>query len=149
MKLHNLQPSEGGSTTSRRRVGRGVGSGMGKTSGKGHKGQNARSGKGTRVGFEGGQTPLFQRLPKFGFTNFNKKQYAQVNIETLNRFEAGTEVDLNTLIESGVVNKVDAKDGLRILGNGELNHALTVKADHFSASAKEKIEAAGGKAEVI
>ena len=149
MKLHNLQPSKGGKTIERKRVGRGVGSGTGKTSGKGHKGQNARAGKGTRVGFEGGQTPLFQRLPKFGFTNRNKKQFAQVNIDALNRFDNEEVVDLDLLIKEGLVKSSRAKGGLRILGNGELNTAITVKANHFSKSAKEKIEAAGGKAEVI
>ena len=149
MKLHNLKPSEGGKSRSRRRVGRGVGSGMGKTSGRGHKGQNARTGGGVRPGFEGGQTPLFRRLPKFGFNNINKKEFAVVNLDKLNRFEKGSVVDEEALIEAGVIKARDAKHGVRILGNGELNHELTIKANHFSKSAQEKIEAVGGKAEVI
>ena len=146
MKLHELQPSAG-SRKGRKRLGRGHGSGWGKTSGKGHKGQNARSGGGTRLGFEGGQTPLFQRLPKRGFTNINRKEYAVVNLETLNRFEEGTEVTPELLIETGVVSK--AKSGIKILGNGELTKKLTVKAHKFSASAKEAIENAGGQTEVV
>lgn len=149
MKLHNLRPAEGGGVKAKKRVGRGIGSGTGKTSGKGHKGQNARSGGGVRPGFEGGQMPLFRRLPKRGFTNIFKKQYAIVNIEDLNRFENGAEVSLDSLVEKGIVNRSDAKDGLRVLGNGELNVKLNVKAQHYSKSAAEKIEAAGGKAEVI
>lgn len=149
MKLHNLQPAPGGGSKKRKRVGRGIGSGTGKTSGRGHKGQNARSGGGVRPGFEGGQTPLFQTLPKRGFNNINKKHYAEVNIDQLNKFPEGTEVDLQMLVDQKVVRSTKAKEGLRILGNGELNVALTVKANHFSASAKEKIEQAGGKAEVI
>lgn len=149
MKLHNLRPAEGGGVKAKKRVGRGIGSGTGKTSGKGHKGQNARSGGGVRPGFEGGQMPLFRRLPKRGFTNIFKKQYAIVNIEDLNRFENGAEVSLDSLVEMGIVKRSDAKDGLRVLGNGELNVKLNVKAQHYSKSAAEKIEAAGGKAEVI
>ena len=146
MKLHELQPSAG-SRKGRKRLGRGHGSGWGKTSGKGHKGQNARSGGGTRLGFEGGQTPLFQRLPKRGFTNINRKEYTVVNLETLNRFEEGTEVTPELLIETGVVSK--AKSGIKILGNGSLDKKLTVKAHKFSASAKDAIENAGGQTEVV
>lgn len=146
MKLHELKGNEG-SRQKRKRVGRGMASGHGKTSGKGHKGQNARSGKGTRVGFEGGQTQLFQRLPKRGFTNVNRKEYAVVNLETLNRFEDNTEVTPELLIESGIVRK-KAQD-VKVLGKGNLEKKLTVKAHSFSASAAEAIEAAGGKTEVI
>jgi|SRR5699024_54696 len=146
MKLHELKGSEG-SRTKRKRVGRGMASGHGKTSGKGHKGQNARAGKGTRLGFEGGQTPLFQRLPKRGFTNINRKEYAVVNIETLNRFEDNTEVTPELLVESGIVRK-KAQD-VKVLANGNLEKKLTVKAHKFSTAAVEAIEAAGGKTEVI
>lgn len=146
MKLHELQPAPG-SRKERNRVGRGIGSGNGKTSGKGHKGQNARSGGGVRIGFEGGQTPLFRRLPKRGFTNIHRKEYAIVNLEALNRFEDGTEVTPELLLETGVVSKLRA--GIKVLGNGELTKKLTVKAHKFSASAKEAIEAAGGTTEVI
>jgi large subunit ribosomal protein L15 len=146
MKLHELKPAEG-SRKERNRVGRGIGSGNGKTSGKGHKGQNARSGGGVRPGFEGGQTPLFRRLPKRGFTNINRKEFAIVNLDTLNRFEDGTEVTPELLIETGVVS--NAKDGIKILGKGTLGKKLTVKANKFSSTAKEAIEAAGGKTEVI
>lgn len=146
MKLHELQPAEG-SRKSRKRLGRGHGSGWGKTSGKGHKGQKARSGGGTRLGFEGGQTPLFQRLPKRGFTNINRKEFAIVNLDTLNKFDEGTEVTPELLIETGVVS--NAKSGIKILGNGELTKKLTVKAHKFSASAKEAIENAGGQTEVV
>ena len=146
MKLHELQPAPG-SRKERNRVGRGIGSGNGKTSGRGHKGQNARSGGGVRSGFEGGQTPLFRRLPKRGFTNIHRKEYAIVNLEALNRFENGTEVTPELLLETGVVSKLKA--GIKVLGNGELTKKLTVKAHKFSASAKEAIEAAGGKTEVI
>jgi large subunit ribosomal protein L15 len=146
MKLHELKPAEGSRKT-RNRVGRGIGSGNGKTAGKGHKGQNARSGGGVRLGFEGGQTPLFRRLPKRGFTNVNRKDFAIVNLETLNRFEDGTEVSPELLLETGVVSNV--KSGVKILGNGQLEKKLTVKANKFSASAKEAIESAGGTAEVI
>lgn len=149
MKLHNLKPAPGGGSKKRKRLGRGIGSGLGKTSGRGHKGQNARSGGGVRPGFEGGQTPLFQTLPKRGFNNRNKKNYAEVNVDQLNRFEEGSVVDLDLLVEEKVVRTTKAKEGLRILGNGDLGVSLTVKANHFSASAKEKIEKAGGKAEVI
>jgi len=146
MKLHELKPAEG-SRKERNRVGRGMASGNGKTSGRGHKGQKARSGGGVRPGFEGGQMPLFQRLPKRGFTNINRKEYAIVNVETLNRFENGTEVTPELLLETGVVSKLNA--GVKVLGNGKLEKNLTVKAHKFSASAKEAIEAAGGKTEVV
>ncbi|GEL78049.1 50S ribosomal protein L15 [Tenuibacillus multivorans] len=143
MKLHELK----GDSKKRNRVGRGMASGNGKTSGRGHKGQKARSGSGTRPGFEGGQMPLFQRLPKRGFTNINRKEYTIVNLETLNRFEDGTEVTPELLLENGVISKVKA--GVKVLGNGNLEKKLTVKAQKFSASAKEAIEAAGGQTEVI
>lgn len=146
MKLHELKPAAG-SRKVRNRVGRGIGSGNGKTSGRGHKGQNARSGGGVRPGFEGGQNPLFRRLPKRGFTNVNRKEYAIVNVETLNRFEDGAEVTAALLLETGVVS--NEKAGIKILGNGELTKKLTVKAHKFSASAKEAIENAGGSIEVI
>lgn len=146
MKLHELQPAPG-SRKERNRVGRGIGSGNGKTSGKGHKGQNARSGGGVRIGFEGGQTPLFRRLPKRGFTNIHRKEYAIVNLDALNRFEDGTEVTPELLLETGVVSKLKA--GVKILGNGQLEKKLTVKAHKFSSAAKEAIEAVGGKTEVI
>jgi large subunit ribosomal protein L15 len=146
MKLHELQPAPG-SRKERNRVGRGIGSGNGKTSGRGHKGQNARSGGGVRIGFEGGQTPLFRRLPKRGFTNINRKEYAIVNLDALNRFEDGTEVTPELLLETGVVSKLKA--GVKILGNGQIEKKLTVKAHKFSSAAKEAIEAAGGKTEVI
>ncbi|MEH7223758.1 50S ribosomal protein L15 [Bacillus sp. JJ1566] len=146
MKLHELQPAEGSRKT-RNRVGRGTGSGNGKTAGKGHKGQKARSGGGVRPGFEGGQTPLFQRLPKRGFTNINRKDFAIVNLETLNRFEDGTEVTPELLIETGVVSKLNA--GVKILGKGTLDKKLTVRAHKFSSTAQQAIEAAGGTTEVI
>ena len=149
MKLHNLRPAEGGGVKPKKRVGRGIGSGLGTTSGRGHKGQNARSGGGVRPGFEGGQMPLFRRLPKRGFTNIFAKEWAEVNVEALNDFEQGTVVTPELLIEKGIVKKQKAKDGVRVLGNGDIKVALTVKAHHFSKSAAEKIEAAGGKAEVI
>jgi large subunit ribosomal protein L15 len=146
MKLHELKPAEG-SRKVRNRVGRGIGSGNGKTAGKGHKGQNARSGGGVRLGFEGGQTPLFRRLPKRGFTNINRKEFAIVNLTALNRFEDGTEVTPELLLETGVISKVN--NGVKILANGKLEKKLTVKAHKFSSTAKEAIEAAGGKTEVI
>ena len=146
MKLHELQSAEG-SRQDRKRKGRGIGSGNGKTAGKGHKGQNARSGGGVRLGFEGGQTPLFRRLPKRGFTNINRKEYAIVNLDTLNIFEDGTEVTPALLIETGVVSK--EKAGIKILAKGSIEKKLTVKAHKFSSTAKEAIEAAGGKTEVI
>lgn len=141
MKLHELKPAEG-SRKVRNRVGRGIGSGNGKTAGKGHKGQNARSGGGVRLGFEGGQTPLFRRLPKRGFTNINRKEFAIVNLSTLNRFEDGTEVTPELLLETGVISKLN--DGVKILASGAVEKKLTVKAHKFSSSAKEAIEAAGG-----
>ncbi|MBU8880224.1 50S ribosomal protein L15 [Bacillus sp. FJAT-29790] len=146
MKLHELKPAEG-SRQERKRKGRGIGSGNGKTAGKGHKGQNARSGGGVRPGFEGGQTPLFQRLPKRGFTNINRKEYAIVNLDALNRFEDGTEVTPELLIETGVVSNERA--GIKILAKGKVEKKLTVKAHKFSSAAKEAIEAAGGQTEVI
>lgn len=146
MKLHELAPAPG-SKKVRTRVGRGLGSGLGKTSGKGHKGQKARAGGGVRPGFEGGQKPLYLRLPKRGFTNIFAKEYSEINVAELNRFDNGTVVDLEALVEAGVVKKV--LDGLRILGNGELTKALTVKANGFTKSAAEKIQAAGGTVEVI
>ena len=149
MKLNNLRPNEGGGSKPRKRLGRGPGSGTGKTSGKGHKGQNARSGGGVRPGFEGGQMPLFRRLPKRGFTNIFAKEIAIVNIEDLNRFEDNTVVTPELLFSEGLVKKGKAKDGVKILGDGELTKSLTVKAHKFSKSAAEKIESAGGKIEVI
>ena len=146
MKLHDLQPAEG-SAKKPYRKGRGAGSGNGKTAGRGQKGQWARSGGGVRPGFEGGQMPLARRLPKRGFTNIFGTTYVPVNVSALNRFEDGTEVTTELLLASGVVSR--EKDGVKILGNGDLTKKLTVKAAAFSASAKEKIEAAGGKAEVI
>ncbi|SMC97220.1 50S ribosomal protein L15 [Sporomusa malonica] len=146
MKLHELAPAPG-SKKVRTRVGRGLGSGLGKTAGKGHKGQNARAGGGVRPGFEGGQKPLYLRLPKRGFTNKFAKEYSEINVIELNRFDNGAVVDLEALVDAGVVKKV--LDGLRILGNGELTKALTVKANGFTKSAAEKIQAAGGTVEVI
>lgn len=144
MKLNELKPAEG-SRQVRNRVGRGTSSGNGKTAGRGQKGQKAR-GK-VRLGFEGGQMPLFRRMPKRGFKNINRVEYAVVNIEKLNKFEDGTEVTSTLLVESGIVK--NEKDGIKILGNGELKKKLTVKANKFSASAKSAIEAAGGQAEVM
>jgi large subunit ribosomal protein L15 len=146
MKLHELSPAPG-SKQKPTRVGRGLGSGLGKTSGKGHKGQNSRAGGGTRPGFEGGQMPIYRRLPKRGFYNKFGKEYTEVNVRELNRFEDGTVVDPVVLVETGVIKNV--RDGIRILGNGELEKALTIKANHFTKSAAEKILAAGGKVEVI
>ena len=147
MRLHNLSPAEG-STKERKRIGRGPASGQGKTAGKGHKGQKARAGRGMRPGFEGGQMPLQRRLPKRGFVNIFRKEFATVNILDLEaRFESGATVDIDALIEAGLVKKT--LDGVKVLGNGELTKSLTVKANAFSESAKQKIEAAGGKAEVI
>ena len=146
MKLHELKPAVG-ATTAPKRLGRGVGSGLGKTSGKGHKGAKARSGGGKRPGFEGGQMPLTMRLPKRGFTNIFRKEYVAVNIDRLEMFEDGAVVTPVTLIEYGIIKNV--QDGVKILGNGEITKKLTVQANKFSESAKQKIEAAGGKAEVI
>ena len=146
MKLHELKPAEG-SRKVRNRVGRGTSSGNGKTSGRGQKGQNSRSGGGVRPGFEGGQIPLFQRLPKRGFKNVNRKEYAVVNVSDLNVFENGAEVTIETLIKAGLVNKT--YDGVKVLGNGTLEKKLTVKASKFSASAEAAIKNAGGTVEVI
>ena len=146
MKLNELKPAEG-SRKNEVRVGRGTGSGRGKTSCRGHKGQNARSGGGVRPGFEGGQMPIYRRLPKRGFKNIWAKTFAEVNVETLNRFDDGAEVDAVALVEEGILKNV--YDGIRILGNGELKKKLTVKAQGFTKSAVQKIEAAGGKTEVI
>lgn len=146
MKLHELKPVEG-SRKAQKRVGRGTGSGLGKTAGRGENGQNSRSGGGKRPGFEGGQMPLYRRLPKRGFTNIFAKQIVEVNVERLNIFENGTEVTEALLKEHGVISKT--LDGVKILGNGELTKSLTVKVSRFSKSAQEKIEAAGGKVEVI
>jgi len=147
MKLHELKPAEGSAKAAWRK-GRGAGSGNGKTAGKGHKGQNARSGGGVRPGFEGGQLPLYRKLPKRGFNNSKfAKVYAIVNVEALNAFEDGAVIDLEALLAKKIVRK--ANDGLKVLGNGELTKKVTVKATIFSASAKEKIEAAGGKIEVV
>ncbi|MDN6647828.1 50S ribosomal protein L15, partial [Enterococcus sp.] len=144
--LHELQPAEG-SRKVRNRVGRGTSSGNGKTAGRGQKGQKARSGGGVRLGFEGGQTPLFRRLPKRGFTNVNRKEYAVINLDVLNRFEDGTEVTPVALVEAGIVK--NEKAGIKVLGNGSLDKKLTVKAAKFSKHAQETIEAAGGSIEVI
>ncbi|QTL99283.1 50S ribosomal protein L15 [Iocasia frigidifontis] len=147
MNLHDLKPNKG-SKKKRKRVGRGIGSGRGYTSGRGANGQNARSGGGVRPTFEGGQTPLFRRLPKRGFTNIHKKEFNEVNVYQLNKFDKNEEVTPEKLLESGVINKI-AKSGVKILGEGEIEKALVVKANAFTKSAKEKIEGAGGKAEVI
>lgn len=146
MKLHELSPAPG-SRQVRKRVGRGIGSGTGKTSGRGHKGQNARSGGGVRPGFEGGQNPLYLRLPKRGFTNIHRKEYAIVNLSDLNKFAADTIVTPELLAESGLVKNF--KSGVKILGNGEIDVKLTVQANKFSQTAVDKIQAAGGKTEVI
>ena len=146
MKLHELKPAFG-STTAPKRLGRGVGSGLGKTSGKGHKGAKARSGGGKRPGFEGGQMPLVRRLPKRGFYNPFRINYVAINVDRLEVFEDGMTVTPVELIEYGIIKKID--DGIKIMGNGELTKKLTVKAAKFTASAKEKIEALGGTAEVI
>ena len=146
MNLHELSPAEGAAKKSKR-VGRGHGSGWGKTAGKGHKGQKARSGGSIRPGFEGGQMPLQRRIPKRGFNNIFAKKIIAVNVAALEVFEDGTEVTAQTLVEKGIVKK--AFDGIKILGNGSLTKKLTVKVNAFSESAKQKIEAAGGKAEVI
>ena len=146
MKLHELKPAFGSTTTSKR-LGRGIGSGLGKTSGKGHKGAKARSGGGKRPGFEGGQMPLVRRLPKRGFYNVFRTEYVAINVDRLEIFEDGAVVGPVQLIEAGIIKKIE--DGVKILGNGELTKKLTVQAAKFTATAKEKIEAVGGKAEVI
>lgn len=146
MNLHELKYNEGARKTTKR-LGRGQGSGQGKTAGKGHKGQNARSGGGVAIGFEGGQTPIYKRIPKRGFTNFTRVEYAIVNLDTLNLFEDGATVDPITLVETGLVKKV--KDGIKVLGNGTLTKKLTVKCNKISASAKEAIEKVGGSVEVL
>ena len=146
MKLNELKPAVG-SVTEAKRKGRGAGTGNGKTAGRGHKGQNARSGGGVRPGFEGGQMPLYRRLPKVGFTNIFAKKYVEINVSELNKFEAGTEVTADLLKETGVISKI--LDGVVVLRRGDLDKKLTVKAARFSAAAKEKNEADGGKAEVI
>jgi large subunit ribosomal protein L15 len=148
MYIHELKNADG-ARQSKKRLGRGVGSGVGKTSGKGHKGQNARSGGGVRPGFEGGQMPLYRRLPSKGFSNAKfKKVYSTVNVSSLNVFDAGTEVDAVKLLEEGILSKIE-KDGVKILGNGELKVALKVKANKFTAQAKEKITAQGGSTEEV
>jgi len=146
MKLHELSPAPG-STRKAFRKGRGAGSGSGKTAGKGHKGQNARSGGGVRPGFEGGQMPLQRRVPKRGFNNIFAVRYATINVEDLNRFEDGSVVDQGAIVEAGLLKKT--LDGVKILGNGELTKKLTVSVKAYSETAKKKIEEAGGKAEVI
>lgn len=146
MKLNELKATEGARST-KKRIGRGLGSGNGKTSGKGQKGQNSRSGGGVAIGFEGGQTPFFKRMPKRGFTNYTRKEYAIVNVEDLNKFDEGVTVDYAALKAAGIVKK--ELDGLKVLGNGKLEKKLTVKAAKFSASAKKAIEEAGGTAEVL
>ena len=146
MKLNELKATEGARST-KKRIGRGLGSGNGKTSGKGQKGQNSRSGGGVAIGFEGGQTPFFKRMPKRGFTNFTRKEYAIVNVEDLNKFEDGVTVDFAAVKAAGLVKK--ELDGLKVLGNGKLEKKLTVKAAKFSASAKKAIEEAGGTAAVL
>ena len=145
MNLHNLKPTPG-STHSKKRLGRGVGSGTGKTAGKGMKGQNSRSGGGTRPGFEGGQTPWFKRIPKRGFTNRFRKEYATVNVSELNRYEEGTVVNKELLLQDRLIRK--ELSGLKVLGDGQLTVKLTVQADKFTKSALEKIQAVGGTAEV-
>ncbi len=147
MNIQTLSPAPN-SRTSKKRLGRGIGSGIGKTSGKGHKGQNARSGGGVRLGFEGGQIPLIRRLPKRGFNNQFKKVYAIVNVSDLNVFEDGATVDANALLERNIIGKIEAY-GVKVLGNGELTKKLTVKADKFTETAKQKIEKAGGKPEEV
>ncbi len=148
MRLGNLSPAEG-ANTAKRRLGRGIGSGLGKTSGKGHKGQWARSGGGVRPGFEGGQMPLIRRIPKRGFNNHFRKEYSIVNLSVLESFEAGSVVDINLLAEKGLIKLVKDSVGLKVLGNGTLSKAITVKASAFSASAKEAIEKVGGTVEQI
>ncbi len=148
MRIDTLRPAEG-ATTASKRLGRGIGSGLGKTSGKGHKGQWARSGGGVRPGFEGGQMPLIRRIPKRGFNNHFRKEYSIVNLSVLEGLEANSVVDIEMLNEKGLIKLVKNSAGLKVLGNGQLTKALTVKAQAFSASAKDAIEKAGGKAEEI
>ena len=147
MKLHELKPAQG-AVKSRKRLGRGTATGQGKTAGRGQKGQKSRSGGGVRVGFEGGQMPLARRLPKRGFKNPFRKIYTEVNVELLNRFENGTEITAELLKSTGAISKIE-KDGVKILGEGTLERAITVQAAKFTASAQEKIEKAGGKAELV
>lgn len=147
MRIHTLSPEEG-ATKNPKRIGRGIGSGTGKTSGKGHKGQNARSGGGVRLGFEGGQMPLTRRLPKRGFNNIFKKVYSIVNIEALNAFDENTTINADFLLENGVLSKIEPY-GLKVLGDGELTKKLTVQAQKFTKSAEQKIVEAGGKVEVL
>lgn len=149
MKLHDLRPAAGGGTRAKKRLGRGTATGQGKTSGRGQKGQWSRSGGGVRPGFEGGQTSLMRRLPKVGFNNADfETKYTIINLDTLNRFEDGTEVTAELLKSSKAIKKIE-KDGIKVLGSGNLEKKLTVKANKFTGSAASKIEAAGGKAEVI
>lgn len=147
MKLHELKPAKG-AVRAKKRIGRGTATGQGKTAGRGQKGQKSRSGGGVRVGFEGGQMPLARRLPKRGFKNPFKKVYTEINVEVLNRFENGTEITAELLRDTRVISKIE-KDGVKILGEGNLEKAVTVKAAKFTASAQEKIEKAGGKAELV
>ena len=149
MKLNDLRPQAGGGTKKRKRVGRGTSSGHGKTSGRGHDGQNSRTGGGVRPGFEGGQMPLIRRVPKRGFTNIFAKEYAIINVSDLNLFEENTQITPELLIEEGMVKRGKVIDGIKVLGDGEINKKLTVNAHKFSKTAVEKIEAAGGKVEVI
>ncbi len=146
MKLHELKPAAG-SKKAPKRIGRGTGSGLGRNAGKGEKGQKSRTGGGVRIGFEGGQMPLYRRLPKRGFTNIFSKEITSINVDRLNVFEDGTEVTIELLLEKGIIGKVN--DGVKILGNGDITKKLTVKVNKFSKAAAEKIEAAGGKAEVV
>ena len=146
MNLNEMKPTEG-ARSNRKRIGRGLGSGTGKTAGKGNKGQNARSGGGVAIGFEGGQTPFFKKMPKRGFTNYTRKEYAVVNVEDLNKFDNDVTVDYTALKAAGLVKK--HLDGVKVLGDGKLEKKLTVKAEKFSKSAQKAIEEAGGKAEVL
>ena len=146
MNLNEIKPTEG-ARSNRKRIGRGLGSGTGKTAGKGNKGQNARSGGGVAIGFEGGQTPFFKKMPKRGFTNYTRKEYAVVNVEDLNKFDNDVTVDYTALKAAGLVKK--HLDGVKVLGDGKLEKKLTVKAEKFSKSAQKAIEEAGGKAEVL
>ncbi len=149
MKLHDLHPAKGGGVKARKRLGRGTASGQGKTAGRGQDGQKSRSGGGVRPGFEGGQMPLFRRVPKRGFTNIFRKEWNVINLSDLVEYESGSTVDIDVLIEKGRIKKSKKEIPLKVLGEGNLEKAITVKAQAFSASAKEKIEALGGKVEVI